>query len=364
MVDALLKDILGSMQKRQRDVLARRFGLKNDCHETLEAIGGFYGITRERVRQIESSALRAAKRAALLESFRDFEKLAHEYLERAAGARVEDKFIEELRFLVSDRHPAGSSRIRFLLGLSLRLSRRNETEKTHAFWVVDEKFALRVAKFLDALVNEMRKKKMPLSLADADSFLSRLAAKTGFSRFPAGALVEFVHISKDVSVNPYGEWGLVEWGAIIPSGVKDRAYYALRHHSKPLHFKEIACLLNERAKLATEFHHAWQKRTEVQTIHNELIKDPRFILVGRGMYALREWGYKPGTVLNVITDVLKSAKHPLAKEEIARLVKEKRFVKENTVLINLQNRRFFRKGEDGRYWLRRKAGRDSVVREA
>jgi hypothetical protein len=366
MIEALLKEIIGTLPQRSRDVLVRRGGLKNNRPETLEAIGASYGITRERVRQIESGALRLVKTNALGgEAFGDFEKLAYDYLERAGGARVEEKFLQELTFLTNDRHPASASRIRFLLQLSPRMTRYEETERRHAFWVSEATFAPHIVKFLDATVQELKKKNSPLSLADADSFLSRIAAKASMAHFPTGALVEFVHISKEISVNPYGEWGLAEWDAIVPSGVKDRAYYVLRQHRKPLHFKELAGLLNEYAKLASEFHPAWQKRVEVQTVHNELIKDGRFVLVGRGTYALREWGYRPGTVRDVIVDVLRDARRPLSREEVVKLVKAKRLVKDNTVLINLQNSKLFHRLRDGRYRLRVKgSGRGPVVREA
>lgn len=366
MIESLLKEIIGTLPQRSRDVLVRRCGLKNNRQETLEAIGASYDITRERVRQIESAALRAAKHHALqTAAFGDFEQLAYGYLERAGGARLEGKLLEELKFLTNDRHPASASRIRFLLQLSPRMARHEETERHHAFWASDAKFAHRIEKFLDATVEALKKKKAPLSLADADSFLARIAAKAGMPHFPTGALVEFAHIAKEIAVNPYGEWGLAEWDAIVPSGVKDRAYYVLRQHQKPLHFKELAGLLNDHAKLAAEFHPAWQKRVEVQTVHNELIKDERFVLVGRGTYALREWGYRPGTVRDVIAEVLREAKRPLPKDEIAKLVKARRFVKENTILINLQNSKLFRHVGGGRYRLREKAGRgDQVVREA
>ena len=108
----------------------------------------------------------------------------------------------------------------------------------------------------------------------------------------------------------------------------------------PLHFKEIA---NNICTLGID-----KKPAHVQTVHNELIKDGRFVLVGRGVYALREHGYEPGTVREVITRLLKE-RGPLDSTEVVRLVNQKRFLKENTILLNLQNRRHFKRLEDGRY---------------
>ena len=84
------------------------------------------------------------------------------------------------------------------------------------------------------------------------------------------------------------------------------------------------------------------------TTHNELIKDPRFVLIGRGLYALAEWGYAPGVVRDVIRDLI-VAEGPLKKEEVVERVKKARFVKENTIAVNLNNPRYFKREKDGRY---------------
>jgi len=92
------------------------------------------------------------------------------------------------------------------------------------------------------------------------------------------------------------------------------------------------------------------KTAQVETVHNELIKDERFILIGRGIYALSDWGYEAGTVTDIITGLLKNS-GSLSREEILERVLEKRMIKENTVLINLQNKKVFAKNDDDRYVL-------------
>ena len=110
-----------------------------------------------------------------------------------------------------------------------------------------------------------------------------------------------------------------------------------------MHFKEIAKKINE-LKLN-------KRRALYQTIHNELIKDPRFVLVGRGMYGLSEFGLKPGIAKDVIARVLKT-KGPLYKEEVVDLVKQERFLKDNTILLNLQSKKYFKRLADGRYHIK------------
>ena len=125
--------------------------------------------------------------------------------------------------------------------------------------------------------------------------------------------------------------------------MRDYAYLVIRRHGSPIHFREVA-------KLITEL---FNKKAHVATTHNELIKDPRFVLVGRGIYGLREWGHSGGIVRDVIIEVMKKKEGPLTKQEIIDLVKGERVVKDNTVVVNLQNPKFFDKTSDGKYTLKK-----------
>jgi len=138
---------------------------------------------------------------------------------------------------------------------------------------------------------------------------------------------------------------LAHWPEINPRGAKDKAYVVLKQHGRPLHFREVTDLINQ-AGLGSSL-------AQAQTVHNELIKDPRFILVGRGIYALRDWGYQPGTIKDVISSIL-NENGSLAKDEIVKKVMEKRIAKPNTILINLQNKEYFAKDGQGRYFLVKK----------
>jgi hypothetical protein len=79
-----------------------------------------------------------------------------------------------------------------------------------------------------------------------------------------------------------------------------------------------------------------------------LIKDARFVLVGRGLYALSEWGYTAGVVKEVLKEILE-AEGPLSREEIIDKVRKERYVKDNTILVNLQDGNLFKKLANGTY---------------
>jgi RNA polymerase sigma factor (sigma-70 family) len=59
---AAINHALAGLGPREREVVQRRFGFHTDVLETLECIGCDVGVTRERVRQIESSALQKLSR--------------------------------------------------------------------------------------------------------------------------------------------------------------------------------------------------------------------------------------------------------------------------------------------------------------
>jgi hypothetical protein len=150
----------------------------------------------------------------------------------------------------------------------------------------------------------------------------------------------WLRISKHIDKNPLGEWGKTVSPNVKTKGIRDFAFLAMRKHGSPIHFLDIAKLIEK----------LFNKKAHIATTHNELIKDKRFVLVGRGLYALAEWGYLSGVVKDVIKKVL--SKHgPLPKDEIIQKVLKERFVKENTILVNLQNNRFFKKDKEGRYHL-------------
>ena len=154
----------------------------------------------------------------------------------------------------------------------------------------------------------------------------------------------WLSISKKIAKNPLGEWGVSESSNIKTKGIRDYAFLAMRKHGSPIHFREVAKAISE----------LFSKKAHVATTHNELIKDKRFVLVGRGLYALSEWGYMDGVVKDVIAKVLE--KHgPLNKNDVIDKVLKERYVKKNTIIVNLQNPKFFKKDKDGKFSVVEKA---------
>jgi len=320
---------------RNRDIISRRFGLKNGKKETLESIGRVYGITRERVRQIEEFTLKQlSKLADHNTGVAGYVSWARDLINSRGGVIMEEDLFKTFSATVAES-PVNAS-LMFLLFVDGGLVRSPDNDKFHAFWSSDIQKLNSFKNMTVALVKALEKNGNVILSNEINSF-----AKNNSIDNPDLCL----SISKSVSRNIFGQVGLVSWPEVKPRGVRDKAYLMLKRSNSPKHFREIASLIND-ASFSS-------KKANIQTVHNELIKDSRFILVGRGMYALSEWGYSAGTVKDVLVDILKKSAKPMPKASLVAKVKDARMVKENTILLNLQDSKTFSKKEDGTYTLRK-----------
>ncbi len=320
--------LLESLSERQKEIIIRRFGLDGKKEkETLEKIGKDFSITRERVRQIEADAFKKLKKIINGREIREIYFIFSGYLKKSGGLKKEDIALLDLGGLKNQNY------VYFFLSLADNFYRFPENNDFYAFWAKEKKVAEDAKKLLDEVVVFFNKRKAPI-LENEFYELNFAKDKRFFN--------SFIEATKKIGKNPLGYFGLSHWPEIRPKGVRDKAYLTLKKEGRPLHFREIAkmseSLLNDNGVLP-------------QTVHNELIKDEKFVLVGRGVYALREWGYEPGTVREIISNILKE-KGPMAKDELIKEVLKARMVKENTVLLNLQNRNYFDRDENGNYLLK------------
>ena len=340
-IDDIIKKLLSLLTDRQREVIEARFGLSDGAPQTLASVGNRYGVTRERVRQIEASAL-SRMREASKEILSPFAAIAADYLKRSGGVKREDLLINDFRLLVVAKadDPAFADKILFLLELGGEYSRHSEDELYFTSWYTSKDAWRKATVFTEKLYQFFKNKKQELiDHKQFDKLFSQVIKPHGLQDFIA---LNYVSISKRFGVNQYGDFGLTEWAEVEPKTVRDWSYLVLKKERRPIHFMELAKRIGAMRKA---------KATNVQTVHNELIKDPRFVLVGRGLYALGEHGYEVGTAREVMARILK--KHgPLTPKELIKLVATQRILKENTITINLHNRRHFTRLPDGRYAVR------------
>lgn len=331
--------VLSSLPPKSREVLARRFGIGYESPETLESIGKSHQITRERVRQIQEYGFGKLEADRVEEVLGPFFRNVQDHMQEKGGVVKESDFFMALGKLKD------KAAISFALKLMRGLVHSDETDDVHARYALDEN----LLEATDAWVLRVH---VALSQRDTPISLSQLLLLIKSEGEKAGKAVRIspeyvVRLSRKIQQGPFGDYGLVEWPAIHPRGVRDKAHLVFEKEARPLHFREISNLID------AHFVHGGQglRKTNPQTVHNELIKDPRFVLIGRGLYALAGWGYNPGTVKDVLVQILKEKGQPMPREEILGVIAERRFVKPNTVFLNLQNKNYFQKLEDGKYYL-------------
>ena len=333
----ITRQLVSSLKDRTRDIVVQRYGLaENADKKTLEAIGDQYGITRERIRQITNFAFNVMKKS------QPFEFAQNVFSEMKDNIEKKGKILSERDILthLAGNDPLTQNHIYFLLILGDELTKIKEDEEFHHRWTVHLDHADKVHAGLRALHNEINENDL-ISEKDIISSLKKHIEKIVEEKIDEEMARVWLNLSKVVGQNAMGEWGKVSSPSISPRGVRDLAYLVLRKEGSPMHFAEVA------DKISSYF----SKPANSATVHNELIKDGRFVLVGRGLYALSEWGYKYGTVRDIIGDIIKS-EGPSLKDDIIKKVLKERYVKENTILVNLQNRNYFKRSKEGKYLIR------------
>lgn len=336
----ILDEIIRVLNPRVREIIEKRFGIRTISYQTLEAIGQSMNITRERVRQIEALGLKQLTNKNVLEPIKPVFDSIESHLMAYGGVRREDVFLKELTDLFSLKEKNKENLINFVLALGRgRFIYFKETPLWRSAWTLHNSHYAKATALAGSLKEKLSGENSLLSNINLLKAASDLAGKDLNNE----ALLSHIELCREISKNPFGEWGLISSPEVSPRGVKDKAYLVFKKEKKPLHFTEVAELINK-----TVFS---DRKAHPQTVHNELIKDERFVLVGRGTYALSDWGYEPGTVRDVLVSVLKNAGRGLTREEIIKTVQSKRLVKENTILLNLQNRKVFKKTDNQRFTL-------------
>ena len=322
-------------QDREKEIVSRRFGLSGP-KETLEQIGEMLSVTRERVRQLEKAILirlRVSAEEMKIPELPAAEKIIiRNLVEMGRVARISD-LADKIYGHAST--PAEKAGLCFIADISKNLTLINENDKYYpAVAIADYGSEKEILARVDEIVDLVKSNKTPMTLDELDSKLTyehpdHIKAIASVSKLLA-------------TLNNF--WGLTKWPTVNPKNIRDKIYVVLEMNKEPMHFNEIAKAISD-----SNFR---RKNVTVQAIHNELIKDSRFVLIGRGIYALNSWGYKKGTVSEIIKNVLEKAEKPLSRVEIVKEVLHSRKVKETTILLNLQNKQLFEKVGKNSYRLK------------
>jgi hypothetical protein len=330
----VINGVLSSIEReREREIVSRRFGLF-DRRETLEQIGELLGITRERVRQLEKAVVTRLRQSAQKGEFAEVLKLQESFIQELHSMGMAARISDLSARVTKDNSKTDQAQVSFLAMLSPKLIVLDENDFFfHAVAIASEHEKRDLKDQVIATVDAIKKIGQPTGIeAVAEAVGDKSVAHT---RALASISKQVAHLN--------GRWGLTKWPMVNPKNIRDKIYVILHENGKQMHFNEIAASIKQ-----SSFK---RKDVTTQAIHNELIKDDRFVLIGRGIYALKEWGYKKGTVADVISEVLRKAGEPLHRDEIVKRVLKSRYVKETTILLNLQGKPQFKRVAKATYTL-------------
>ena len=325
----LALNLISKLSPRSQEIIKKRFGLIKERGETLEKIGNDYDITRERVRQIVTDALLTIsgdQENSILEKAE--EKIIFT-INKNNGIIKEEKIVENFNrdgFLEANA-------IRFIAECSKKIQIVEEKGVISRSWVLFREKLNEVKKINEIVLDIFSKEKELLTDGEITEKIKEKAEKLSREE-----ILDCLETLEKIQKNKFEKWGLRNWMEVNPKGTREKIYLILKEEKKPLHFSEIAELI-DKYKLG-------KRKAHPQTVHNELIKDNRFVLIGRGIYAMREWGYQEGTIKDVLRDILKRNEKPMKREDILEKVLKIRKVKKTTVMINLNNSREFLKQGD------------------
>lgn len=324
--DALEK-IIFNFPERSKDIIKTRFGITAKNPQTLESVGNKHQITRERVRQIIGEIIKKIKNQIggdLLEQV--FQEI--EFTVKRNNGIISTK---DLLVKLSN-NPKQQGSIRFFLECADRVKIKKEKDKIEdSIILVDFDFSYwkETIEQVKLLLEEEKR------TFESEELFEKISGKN--VEIDKKKLFHFLSISKEIKKNNFSRWGMAKWSEINPKGTKEKTFLVMKEEKKHLHYREVASLIDK--------HGLSKKKAHPQTVHNELIKDSRFVLVGRGKYALAEWGYKKGTVKDILEEILSRSNQPVKCKDILSEVLSLRQVKKSTVMINL-NSSFVRAGKD------------------
>jgi hypothetical protein len=336
----IVNELLKSLSIKEADIIRRRFGLGPNPAETLEVIGESYKVTRERIRQIQRWAIdRLKKSDSAKRLLRGVDMLLQQLFEEHGGLMPEDELFTALMSHAPNEATTRAATTFILEEMLSGKFTRIAANDTKPYWKPSYAKIDALPLVLKAATRILESAGKPLP---GDQLLESLAIAPELNGQNISSLIRqtYLSVAPDIERNPFGEYGLRSWGSIVPKRMNDKIMMVLRKSGQPMHFTEITQRINE-----IGFDH---RQAYPPTVHNELILNKEYVLVGRGIYALKEWGYQPGVVADVIEAMIK-AQGPMSREEIVAAVLKQRLVKKNTIHLALTNKQRFARTSDGRY---------------
>ncbi|MDD3284947.1 MAG: sigma factor-like helix-turn-helix DNA-binding protein [Patescibacteria group bacterium] len=340
----IVADLLKNLNDREKEIISKRYSLKDNEKATLDSIGKTYNITRERVRQIENIAIKKIKNISdKIDTIKYLDGIINDTLSEYLGVLGEDTLIKKI---LEDKQndEIDYNVIKFLIDkvLSDKYLTEKENDEFLSIYRVKNHDLEEFYDAINKIVELFNKRNQTIHRDELwQTYENEQDINFKNDKINENILLNYLNPSKKIQENPLGDLGLSDWKSIIPKRMSDKIYLIMKNLNKPLHFKDIADEIN---KMNFD-----KKIAHPATIHNELILDDKYVLVGRGIYALKKWGYEPGKVTEVVEKVLKE-NGPMSKDELIKKVSEKKLVKKTTINLAIINNKNVKKNKEGKYY--------------
>lgn len=326
-IEKSFKEIINSLSNKEKTVIEERVWL-NWKKQTLQSIWNSFSpsITRERVRQIEDSWIKKIWRIIKSSDLSIIQDESRKIIELHWWIISKDKLINILIKELNLKNNLNSNILETIVQADYEILKSKPK-----LWVETYFYFPNInKKIIDVIHKEalkiLKKKK---DVMDKNSLYSLISENIKEEKLSIVFIDSVLELFEDIITWEETLIGLTKWKILNPKTLKDKAIYVMKKEKVPMHFIDISNKITEYLG----------EKVKVNTIHNELIRNPEFILIGRWLYALKKWGFKPGTVIDVISDILEKAWEPMSTEDIIKNVLKVRNVKKTTIYMNLQNKK-------------------------
>jgi len=328
-IDGIVENLLLLLTDKEKVVIQRRFNLDNKKKSTLESLGKEFSVTRERIRQIEKNALAKMKRNVFNTSLKHLHEYSSLLIKDNGGLLSETETFNYLRSLCTSGINFSENPVRLCLHLQDNIDCEGNTITFYPF-VHEKNLSANTLKYIsNQIINQMQKYGDVKSLSDLNNDLRSLFDTANFD---IKKIKSLVNIDKRLVFLENEMLGLLEWPHVNPRTLREKILFILRDEKKPMHFSDVSLKISQ-----TSFN---KRPVNIQAVHNELIRHDQFVLIGRGIYALKEWGYEEGTVVEVIKRILKE-KGEMSVDDIVNEVLKQRQIKRITILLALKDNSTF-----------------------
>lgn len=326
------QDVLQALSHKEKDVIEKRIWL-NWEKQTLQNIGDSFqpSITRERVRQIEDSWIKKIWRIIKATELVKIQEFSKDILEQHGGLLTKDLLLNAIIKWFDLQDTSNIGVIEAIIQSDYDMVKSKPKLWTRSYFYLPKISKKVIDSIYKETISLLKKRK---DVIETSTLYESVRTNIKNNKLSNIFIHSVLNIYEDIVFWEETLVWLSKWKILNPKTLKDKAQYILRKEKVPMHFVSIANKITE----------TMGDIVKINTIHNELIRNSEFILVGRWIYALKDWWiYKPGTVIDVIVDIMKKAWEPMSTEDIITKVLKLRKVKTTTIYMNLQNKKIIQR---------------------